>query len=360
MEDTQTEASVSSSHDPVGRTSRWKDRLEGIRQNELTAPLVTELVTLGKFHANHIQAISLTDADDFRKVRSDEPTASYRNSISDIDSVKQFTNPRRSKWHASSVDSRNSNVSVSSVVNALSFFACAPHGCLPISSGPECLTKSSGTSDQDSWEQRRKTQGCVARLVKYSAGSPVDDIDLQEAWSGPTRVLVVVRLAYNGNAYRCGLAIGDRLVSVDGRRDMQNFRLGSLKEPLPRSVTLVFLGFVGSARAEVRLSEDEEPFCAAGLGSKETVLESSEKQTISLVDQRVFESYHGSAASLLFSMAPHVVADYSCPGEMESESIFELRSDEASRIVREVTEQFQREDTHPSVVSTPETAHRNI
>lgn len=68
-----------------------------------------------------------------------------------------------------------------------------------------------------------------------------------------------------GKAHRCGVAAGDILISIDGRRICTDLSAEQIQSCIRPPTILVFMGFVGKLKAEVRLNH-RVPSCGVSDG----------------------------------------------------------------------------------------------
>mmetsp|Transcript_107831 Transcript_107831/g.214263 ORF Transcript_107831/g.214263 Transcript_107831/m.214263 type:complete len:466 (-) Transcript_107831:202-1599(-) len=170
-------------------------------------------------------------------------------------------------------------------------------GC---ASGPsaKCFTQDSHTEshmgkssrdyfldeETERWDQRQQRSGAVGRLVPYHEGqSPNEDVFLR---GGGRHHIILAGLRDGGQAARAGVKVGDRLVSIDGKKDLLGLKAEALQEGLTAPVTLVFLGFVGKLEAEVRLRYDEK---VCGIASRQEAVQGMANAPLQLYEERVFD-----------------------------------------------------------------------
>jgi len=112
------------------------------------------------------------------------------------------------------------------------------------------------SQEQDNWDRRQQRAGAIARLVKYCCGQmPSTDITLA---GGNGRPVHLVSVREKGVAARSGARIGDRLVSINGKKDFMDLPATTTQDRLKAPATLVVMGFVGRPDAEVRLRNTKE------------------------------------------------------------------------------------------------------
>jgi len=133
----------------------------------------------------------------------------------------------------------------------------------------------------EQWDQRQQRSGAVGRLVVYHEGqSPKHDVFLR---GGGCHHIVVANLTDGGYAMQAGVKIGDRLVSVDGKKDLLGLQAETVQDALEAPVALVFLGFVGKLEAEVRILETNK---ICGISSQQQV-QGMDGAPLRLCDERV-------------------------------------------------------------------------
>jgi hypothetical protein len=183
------------------------------------------------------------------------------------------------------------------------------------------------------WAMRKKRTGPVGRLVVYAIDDdPRDDLLLR---GGSDRPFVVAALADGGPAARAGVKAGDRLVSINGKKDFVGMTLENLREHLRPPVMLVFLGFVGKLQAEVRLTCTDR---VAGLPVRYEVARGYSDAPLQVCEERVFNA---GFASLFLAVAeshqPSVWEQGTQSAWQKSLALtpmFELQRAEASTLVR--------------------------
>jgi len=80
---------------------------------------------------------------------------------------------------------------------------------------------------------------------------------------------------------------GDTLVSINGRKDFVALRAEEVLRRICGPVTLVFLGFIGKWHAELRLSNQENCFC--GLDSKVPIAMGRPDAPLQVIEEVVFK-----------------------------------------------------------------------
>lgn len=137
--------------------------------------------------------------------------------------------------------------------------------------------------EEEEWEMRQRKSGTVGRLVVYNKGErPKEDIVLR---GGGRRHVVVAGVREGGQAARTGVRAGDRLVSIDGRKDFLGLPADAVRERLCAPTVLVFLGFVGKLQAEVRLTNADH---ICGISARREVLRGSFDAPVTLCEERIF------------------------------------------------------------------------
>lgn len=157
--------------------------------------------------------------------------------------------------------------------------------------------------EEEEWDQRQQKSGTVGRLVVYHEGeSPREDVVLR---GGGLRRIVVAGVREGGQAARVGVRAGDRLVSINGKKDFLGLTADSVREKLEAPTVLVFLGFVGKLQAEVRLTCGDH---VCGISSRQEVVRGSDDAPLRLCEERIFNA---GIASLFLTVG--------LPGEDEAE-----------------------------------------
>lgn len=192
--------------------------------------------------------------------------------------------------------------------------------CLADGKGQSTDTSAEDEEEKE-WEHRRRLTGTVGRLVRYYHGmNPREDVTLR---GGKGRHVIVAEVRDGGQAGRCGIRAGDRLVSIDGSKEFQDLSADAISEKLEGPTVLVFVGFIGQLQAEVRLNVTEE---SLGISNRQDVLTGSFSAPLQLCEERVFNT----------GMAPLFL---SVGFEEEARPFFELRRADAFRIVRNAVSQ---------------------
>mmetsp|Transcript_144129 Transcript_144129/g.401573 ORF Transcript_144129/g.401573 Transcript_144129/m.401573 type:complete len:357 (-) Transcript_144129:201-1271(-) len=138
--------------------------------------------------------------------------------------------------------------------------------------------------EEEEWDQRQRKSGTVGRLVVYHEGeSPREDIVLR---GGGRYHVVVAGVHEGGKASRVGVRAGDRLVSINGRKDFMGLSADEVRERLTTPSVLVFLGFVGKLQAEVRLTCSDN---ACGISTRQEVARGSDTAPLQLCEEHIFD-----------------------------------------------------------------------
>jgi len=138
--------------------------------------------------------------------------------------------------------------------------------------------------ETERWDQRQQKTGAVGRLVSYRIGqSPKEDIFLR---GGGRHHIILSGLRDGGLAARTGVKVGDRLVSIDGKKDLLGLQAEAIQECLKAPAVLVFLGFVGKLEAEVRIPYEEQVF---GISSRQEAVKGMDSASVQLCEERVFK-----------------------------------------------------------------------
>lgn len=196
--------------------------------------------------------------------------------------------------------------------------------------------------EEHQWVLRKEQTGAICRLVHYADSDvvPIDDFIIRGGGEHPVSVADVH--AY-GPAAKAGVCAGDRLVSIDGRKDFVGLPLEKVCGILRTPATLVFMGFMGKVQAEVRLTTPNKPF---GLHPRHDVTLGA--ATLTLCEETVFRST-GTASVFLTTDSPVKkpapltrVESWPAPASPKrasafssalSSAVFELRSGEAKQLV---------------------------
>lgn len=191
--------------------------------------------------------------------------------------------------------------------------------------------------EEEEWDNRQRKSGTVGRLVVYNRGErPREDIVLR---GGGRRHIVVAGLREGGQAARTGVRAGDRLVSIDGRKDFLGLQADAVRERLSAPTVLVFLGFVGKLQAEVRLTNADH---VCGVSARRDVLRGCRQAPVMVCEERVFNV---GLASLFLTVSdkerPPGSDDESRDEDIDgpwqqqqSPALFELQRNEAHSLVK--------------------------
>lgn len=154
--------------------------------------------------------------------------------------------------------------------------------------------KQGQSAEDDEWESRKTLTGTVARLVSYEASeSPNEDVLLRGGGGTP---VVVSMVRHGGPAARASVKAGDRLVSIDGRKDFleEGWAADTIRLRLRSPTTMVFVGFVGSIQAEVRvygITSQPDVVCR---GSPMQLFGGADSAALKVCEERVFSMHVGS------------------------------------------------------------------
>lgn len=219
--------------------------------------------------------------------------------------------------------------------------SCLSPVCLP----DERVGRDHFDEEEEEWDMRQRRSGTVGRLVIYHRGElPRDDVVLR---GGGKHHVVVAGVREGGQAAKVGVRAGDRLVSIDGKKDFVGQAADAVRDQLAAPVVLVFLGFVGKLQAEVRLS------CSAhicGFSARQEVIRGSCDAPVRFCDERIFDA---GVASLFLAIAARQqeagVADESRPKlEMEmlerQTPMFELQRVEACGLVKRALQRMEERE----------------
>jgi len=207
-------------------------------------------------------------------------------------------------------------------------------------------TRDAVTEEEAEWDQRRERSGTVGRLVVYHVGEcATDDFVLR---GGGRHHFVVAGVREGGPAARAGVKAGDRLASINGRKDFVGLRVDAVREQLEAPVAplvLVFLGFVGKLQAEVRLTCDDH---GCGIPTRRDAVRGSDSAPLVLCEERIFDA--GIASLFLTAENPPPPKHdlyFGMGAESVAPPIFELQRNEAQRILRRALRKLDREESEP-------------
>lgn len=174
--------------------------------------------------------------------------------------------------------------------------------------------------EDEEWLHRQQRTGTVGRLAMYAADqSPSQDIVLRGGMDHP---VVVAAVRESGPAASAGVKAGDRLVSIDGKKELRGRSVEAVWSLIQPPVMLVFLGFVGKLQAEVRLSSSDQ---SCGLSSRNDVVTGLADDPFQVEEEKVFKP---GLASLFLVVGQ---SNYSCSAE--ADPLFELRHCEATQLL---------------------------
>ncbi|CAJ1386080.1 unnamed protein product, partial [Effrenium voratum] len=180
---------------------------------------------------------------------------------------------------------------------------------LPRAGKESYCTFAAGEATQDAdeeWNHRLQRSGVAGRLVAYDLGDRPQDELLLRGGAGHRVAVSFVR----GKAEQAGVKVGDVLVSINGRKDFAGLCADDILYRLRAPVTLVFLGFIGKWHAEVRLSSKES---CCGLDSKVPIPLGRPGAPLQVIEEVVFQP---STAPLLLAVeAPAQSVLHSLPGD---------------------------------------------
>eukprot|EP00929_Paragymnodinium_shiwhaense_P090272 TRINITY_DN50424_c0_g1_i1.p1 TRINITY_DN50424_c0_g1~~TRINITY_DN50424_c0_g1_i1.p1 ORF type:complete len:992 (-),score=226.92 TRINITY_DN50424_c0_g1_i1:206-3181(-) len=188
-----------------------------------------------------------------------EPSIPHLQRSHDIETVTKLAQPKTMQGPISGTDDS----------------VCCATPRLPLAAGPEAAKAAASAAgsqiaasdprwkaapegyDEEMWHARQKVTGASARMVHYGAhefATLEDDFSLQGG--GRERWITVNYVKREGKAQAAGVRVGDVLVSIDGSKAFQGHTSDVIIRSLRPPVTLVFMGFVGKAQAEVRIAEE--------------------------------------------------------------------------------------------------------
>lgn len=204
--------------------------------------------------------------------------------------------------------------------------------------------------EEQEWEERQRKSGTVGRLAVYPVGEdPREDIVLR---GGGRRHIVVTRVHDGGQAAKVGVRAGDRLVSIDGKKDFMGHSADEVSEQLKAPTILVFLGFVGKLKAEVRLTCSDH---VCGMPARHEVARGSYNHPITLCDEKVFNA---GIASLFLTVASSAQGSIANGDEAEEDAMrrtysallpwqhpmFELQHHEARSLVKRAMKRLEMKE----------------
>jgi len=191
--------------------------------------------------------------------------------------------------------------------------------------------------ETERWDQRQQKSGAIGRLVLYHANqSPKEDVFLR---SDGHHHIVLAGLRDGGQAARAGVSVGDRLVSIDGKKDLLGLQAEAIQEGLKAPVALVFLGFVGKHEAEVRVRYVEQ---VCGISSRQEAVRGIKSAPMQLCEQRVFNV---GRAHLFLAVMPNRRSNcHSQHSDDEGEGEKEEADDEDDKPREEVEEEKEKKE----------------
>jgi hypothetical protein len=182
------------------------------------------------------------------------------------------------------------------------------------------------------WVMRRDRTGTVARLVMYEdEDEPQEDFILRGGYYGH---FVVATIRDGGPAARAGVKSGDRLVSIDGKKDFIGLSATEVRMRMRAPATIVFLGFVGKLQAEVRLT-CSDPAC--GLSLRDEIARGYSDNPLHICDERVF---HAGSASLLFAIDEKKSGQEQPSSSSQNIHTFALQQLEANELLKKAYVHF--------------------
>jgi len=137
---------------------------------------------------------------------------------------------------------------------------------------------------------------------------------------------------------------GDRLVSIDGKKDFLGLQAKAIQEGLKTPVVLVFLGFVGKLEAEVRLRFAEK---VCGISSRQEAVQGMDNAPMQLCEQRVFKV--GKAHLFLAVMPDRPSNCHRQHSDDEGEGAKELDDDEDDESWEDVEEEEEQDEEEETV-----------
>lgn len=189
-------------------------------------------------------------------------------------------------------------------------------------------------SEEDEWLSRQQRTGTVGRLVIYATGeNPGDDVFLRGGFERP---LVVASVRDAGPAAKAGVKAGDRLVSINGKKDFRGLGADAVRSRLIPPIMLVFLGFVGKLQAEVRLTCSNRP---AGLSLRHEVSRGFADAPVQICEETVFDPGLASMFMVVDPTCCEACAQEEQHGMMAS--MFELYRNEANSMVSQALHKVQ-------------------
>lgn len=206
---------------------------------------------------------------------------------------------------------------------------------VPLSSRSVCTKgpeESPTNLEEEEWILRQQLTGVVSRLVIYGVGEHPRH-DILGLRSGGYQRIMVTSVREGGPASRAGVITGDELVSINGRKDFKHVPVDVIHASLRAPVTLVFVGFVGSLQAEVRLNRQDSEL--AGLPMKQSILGPEAGGQVQVLDAVVFQDV---SAPLFLASGEEEVGDHS-----NNQALYELRREDAKELITRVQRTIGRE-----------------
>lgn len=189
------------------------------------------------------------------------------------------------------------------------------------------------------WDTRQRKSGTVGRLAVYHAGDcPREDVVLR---GGGRKHIVVAGVREGGQAARVGVRAGDRLVSIDGKKDFLGLTADAVSDNLVAPSVLVFLGFVGKLQAEVRLTCGDS---VCGVSARHDIAKGSADAPVTLCEQRTFNA--GIASLFLTVNAAEEIGsqDGGHPSFSPQLPLFELQHREAHSLVKRALKRLEAKE----------------
>eukprot|EP00931_Biecheleriopsis_adriatica_P009862 TRINITY_DN110958_c0_g1_i1.p1 TRINITY_DN110958_c0_g1~~TRINITY_DN110958_c0_g1_i1.p1 ORF type:complete len:535 (+),score=101.87 TRINITY_DN110958_c0_g1_i1:51-1607(+) len=204
---------------------------------------------------------------------------------------------------------------------------------------------SASDEEEADWENRRKTSGLVARMVSYKNGEQMrHDFTLRPCINPKPSGAIVLDVCPLGHAEKAGVRSGDRLVLVNGDKNVSGLTMRDLVKKVEDSKALsklVFMSYIGRANAEVRLLPNPQE-TKAGYSTRTDKVLAAAKAKFVFQEERVFDEH---TASLSLGVQAHPMAS---PREM-----FSLEPMEAARLVLRAKSQAQEKLLPKTELLTP-------
>mmetsp|Transcript_16435 Transcript_16435/g.57439 ORF Transcript_16435/g.57439 Transcript_16435/m.57439 type:complete len:330 (-) Transcript_16435:49-1038(-) len=154
----------------------------------------------------------------------------------------------------------------------------------------------------------------------------------------------VASSSQGGQAARAGVRAGDRLVSIDGRKDFIGLTADAVREMLQAPTLLVFLGFVGKLQAEVRLTNADH---VCGISYRREVLRGSFEAPVQVCEESIFNA---GLASLFLTVSGSA-GNAASNRDAAHQPLFELQNSEAKGLIRRALRRVEPQEAM-SVAST--------